>query len=181
MAVPTLLKAALPSIPVVNQLPGIRKTGAGMPELVETRYDVPVDRVHVVAYSEVCGFPLKDHLPLTYPHVLAFPLQMAIMTDRSFPFPAIGTVHLENAITASRPIAVDENVDLAVWAENLRPHRRGQQADLVSEATVDGEVVWRGVSTSDSSWRGWSGVRVWSDSCSSCPLILIWIGALADR
>jgi acyl dehydratase len=34
-----------------------------------------------------------------------------------------------------------------VWAQDLRPHRRGRQVDLVSEVTVRGEAVWRGVST----------------------------------
>ncbi|MGH2986585.1 MAG: MaoC family dehydratase, partial [Solirubrobacterales bacterium] len=29
-----------------------------------------------------------------------------------------------------------------VWAENLRPHRRGRQLDLVTEASVGGEVAW---------------------------------------
>jgi acyl dehydratase len=29
----------------------------------------------------------------------------------------------------------------------LRPHRRGRQLDLASEASVDGEVVWREAST----------------------------------
>ena len=50
----------------------------------------------------------RTPLPLTYPHMLAFPLHMGIMTDGSFPFPAIGTVHLENSITQHRPIAVGE-------------------------------------------------------------------------
>ena len=61
-----------------------------------------VERDHVDAYAAVCGFPRKDTVPLTYPHLLAFPLHMAIMSDPAFPFPAIGTVHLENAITAHR-------------------------------------------------------------------------------
>ena len=147
MAVPTMLKAALPSIPVVNQLPGIRKTGTGMPELVETRYDVPVDRDHVAAYSEVCGFPLKDHLPLTYPHVLAFPLHMAIMTDRSFPFPAIGTVHLENEITQHRAISPDERLQLTVRTGELRPHPKGRAFDLSVDVHSAGELVWQSRST----------------------------------
>ena len=34
-----------------------------------------------------------------------------------------------------------------MWAEDLRPHDRGRQFDVVAEASVDGEVVWRDVST----------------------------------
>ena len=55
-----MLKAALPVIPGLNLVPGVRKHGDDAPDLTLTRHDVPVDRAHVAAYSEVCGFPLKD-------------------------------------------------------------------------------------------------------------------------
>ena len=67
-------------------------------------------------------FPTKDTVPLPYPHLLAFPLHMAIMTDPGFPAPAIGTVHLENSITAHRPIAVGETVG----GHRLRRRRRSR-------------------------------------------------------
>jgi hypothetical protein len=102
---PLMLKAALPAIPGVNLVPGIRKHGDTLPQLTLTRHDVPVDRAHVAAYAAVCGFTLRDSLPVTYPHLLAFGLHLAVMTDDSFPFPAVGTVHLENSITAHRPIS----------------------------------------------------------------------------
>ena len=114
-----LLRAALPSLPVVNLLPGIRKHGGDLPDLALTRHDVHGRRRdHVAAYAAVCGFPVKDTVPLTYPHMLAFPLHMAIMTDAAFPFPAIGTVHLENSITQHRPVTVGERLEVH------RPGRR---------------------------------------------------------
>jgi acyl dehydratase len=66
------------------------------------------------------------------------------MTDRSFPFSVLGLVHIANRIEVAAPIPVGARIDLAVWAEQLRPHRRGRQFDLVSEARLDGEVAWRG-------------------------------------
>ena len=144
---PTMLRAALPSIPGVNQLPGIRKTGTDLPELVEVRHDVPVDRAAVAAYGQVCGFPLKETLPVTYPHMLAFPLHMAIMTDRSFPFPAIGTVHLENAITQHRAITADERLQVTARTADLRPHAKGRVFDLLVDVHSAGELVWQSRST----------------------------------
>lgn len=142
-----LLKAALPSVPVVNQLPGIKKTGSALPDLTLTRHDVPVDRAKVAAYSEVCGFPLKESLPITYPHMLAFPLHMAIMTDSSFPFPAIGTVHLENAITQHRAISPEEKLQITARPANLRPHAKGRVFDIVVDVHSAGELVWQSTST----------------------------------
>ena len=44
MALPVMLKAALPAVPGVNQLPGIKKTGGALPDLVLERNDVVVER-----------------------------------------------------------------------------------------------------------------------------------------
>lgn len=142
-----MVKAALPAIPGVSALPGIRRSGGDLPEVVLTRHDVPVDRDHVARYAEVCGFPLRETLPLTYPHLLAFGLHMAIMTDGDFPFPAIGTVHLENSITQHRPVAASESLQVTARPENLRAHRKGQVFDLATQVHSAGELVWEETST----------------------------------
>ncbi len=67
-----------------------------------------IDRERLAAYDRVCGFSLSDELPPTYPHMLAFPLQLALMTDPSFPFPAIGLVHIYNRIVQHRPVQAGE-------------------------------------------------------------------------
>ena len=146
-SLPLMLKAALPAVPVLNQVPGVRRTGSALPDLTLTRHDVPVDRERVAAYSEVCGFPLKESLPVTYPHMLAFPLHMAIMTDSSFPFPAIGTVHLENAITQHRAISPAERLQVTARPDNLRPHPKGQVFDIEVDVHSAGELVWQSTST----------------------------------
>src|SRR5947199_7475008 len=94
----TMLKAALPVVPGVNLIPGVAKKGGDLPDLTLKREAVAIDPAHVAAYAKVCGFAKSPALPLPYPHMLAFPLHMAIMTDGSFPYPAIGTVHLRNTI-----------------------------------------------------------------------------------
>jgi acyl dehydratase len=145
-ALPTMLKAALPVLPGVNRLPGVAKKGSSLPDLTLRRQDVAIDREHVAAYAEVCAFEPSQTLPFTYPHMLAFPLHMGIMTDSSFPFPAIGTVHVGNSITQHRPISPSERLEVAATATNLRPHSKGRVFDLVTTVTVDGETVWESTS-----------------------------------
>ncbi len=103
---------------------------------------VEIDLERVADYNRVCGFGVRDAVPTTYPHILGFPLAMSLMTERSFPFALLGLVHVANRIEQRRPIAITDRPDLSVWAENLRPHRRGRQLDLVTEARIDGEVAW---------------------------------------
>ena len=104
---------------------------------------VDVSLRHLTTYSSVCGFGLRDALPLTYPHVLGFPLQMKLMTGAGFPFPLPGLVHISNRITQSRPLTLDEPLEITVTARDLRPHPQGTQVDVVT--SVSG--VWEGVST----------------------------------
>jgi acyl dehydratase len=146
-ALPTMLKAALPALPGINLLPGVAKKGGDLPDLRLTRKEVAIDADHVAAYAVVCGFAPSQALPLTYPHMLAFPLHMGIMTDGSFPYPAIGTVHLRNAITQHRPIAPTELLDVTAVATNLRGHAKGTAFDLVTTVTSGDDTVWESTST----------------------------------
>jgi acyl dehydratase len=119
-------------------------------ELPDSSYELGEQRVdseHLAAYDRVCGFRFTDRLPPTYLHVLAFPLSIALMTERSFPFPLVGAIHVGNSITVYRPVTLDEPVSLTVRGADLRAHPAGRQFDLLAEATVGGEPVWAGRST----------------------------------
>ena len=109
--------------------------------------DAAVEPDRVASYARVCGFGVRSTAPATYPHVLAFPLHLDLMTDRSFPFSVLGLVHIGNRIEARAPIPVGASLDVAVRAQDLRPHRRGRQFDLVSEARLGGDLVWLATST----------------------------------
>ncbi|MDO5739427.1 MAG: MaoC/PaaZ C-terminal domain-containing protein [Ornithinimicrobium sp.] len=108
---------------------------------------VQQDVARVAAYCEVTGSVLSDRLPLTWLHVLTFPLQVKLMSGREFPFPMLGMVHVANTMTQHRPVRVAESLTLSTWVENLAPHRSGHTVDVVGEARVGDEVVWEGRST----------------------------------
>ena len=82
--------------------------GRGVPAWVAGR--VVVDAAHLARYAEVCGFAPSAQAPLTYPQMLTFPLVMAYMTSSACPWPAMGTVHLANAITQHAPLAAGDAV-----------------------------------------------------------------------
>jgi acyl dehydratase len=79
--------------------------------------------------------------------MLAFPLQLSLMTDPSFPFPAIGLVHIYNRIVQHRAVRIGETLSLRVWSGPIEPHPRGRQFSLHTEARVGEELVWEEVST----------------------------------
>ena len=118
-------------------LPGRRLMVAGVEQDVRRLAD----------YCALTGSVLSDRLPATWLHVLTFPLQVALMADRDFPFPMLGMVHVANTMTQHRPVTVGEELVLSSWAESLAPHRKGHTVDLVGEARVADQVVWEGRST----------------------------------
>ncbi|MFF3498450.1 MaoC family dehydratase [Streptomyces sp. NPDC003247] len=107
-----------------------------------------VDLARLAAYERVCGFPTgEDCLPVTYPHVLGFPLAMRLMSDRDFPLPLLGLVHTSIGITRHRPLRATGDHELAVHVDSLAPHRRGTEATVVTTLRDGGEVVWESHST----------------------------------
>ena len=151
---PLMLKAALPALPVIGGLPGIKHQRGNEPDLVLERTGVVTDPAHLESYREVCGFARTDALPATYPHMAAFALHMSLMTDTAFPFAPMGLVHLRNSITQHRPIAADEALDVSVRAASLRPHAKGQLIDILTDVKADGQVVWQEVTTLFSRGKG---------------------------
>jgi acyl dehydratase len=136
------LRAGAALVPGATALPFIPGGGKEIPELELVLTDVEVDRDRLAAYDRVCGFTLGNELPSTFIHVLAFPLHLALMTDGSFPFGAVGLVHIRNRITQHRPVLLGERLSLRVRATPLEPHRRGVTFSLISDARVGQELVW---------------------------------------
>jgi hypothetical protein len=145
---PLYARAALPMIPGASLLPFVPGGGGEIPDGLDLELPGVVAKPEdVAAYAKVCGFALRDTLPPTYPHMLAFPLHMAVMSDGSFPFGAVGLVHVENSIAQKRPIGIDEEMTIRVRPTKLQPHPKGKTFSLETEVRVDGKVVWESVST----------------------------------
>lgn len=147
-----LATVELPAIPRLRRLyvkgvvSGIGRKGDRLPDR-ELVVGATVDGERLAAYDRVCGFRYGDDVPATYPHVLAFPLQVAQIAERAFPLPLAGLVHIRNSIGVYRPIRLGAELTLRVHAERLGPHPKGAQVDLVSSAVADGRTLWTGRST----------------------------------
>ncbi|MFJ2744430.1 MaoC family dehydratase [Streptomyces sp. NPDC087440] len=121
--------------------------GLASPRLV--RKGVVLDPGKVAAYARLCGYEGAAPVPLPYPHLLGFPLAMRIMAARDFPLPLLGLVHTGIEVTQRRALSPAERVDVAVYAEGVRGHRRGVEVVMVTEVRGEGvgEPVWVSRST----------------------------------
>lgn len=102
-----------------------------------------VDPTNLAAYRRLCHFSDEGRLPPTYPHVVAFNLQLQLLTASDFPFPLLGLVHLHNEIQVLRPLGAIEGLRFAVHADNLQAHAKGGTFDLITEAHDGLGLLWR--------------------------------------
>lgn len=126
-----------------------RRAGAWVQAGVE-RSEVAVDAAALARYRRLCGFaPDGPAVPATFPHLTAFPLAMALMTRREFPFPVLGLIHLANEIEQLEPMSEDQRLGYRVWIEKPREHPKGAAFDVLAEAhdAGDGRIIWRATST----------------------------------
>ncbi|WP_025820783.1 MaoC family dehydratase [Shewanella marina] len=129
----------------------VRKPGWDQQPLPHIQVQVPQVKVHadkVTQYAKVCGFQFDGiNLPLTYLYVKAFRLHATIFTDEQITFPLLGMIHLKNSISQYRPLTINDVFDLKCRIKTSRMASAGLEFDIISEATIDGELVWQACST----------------------------------
>lgn len=106
------------------------------------RCGINVDERNLDAYRKLCLFTADGRLPPTYPHVMAFALQMQLLTAKDFPFPLLGLVHLGNRIRVLRPLGGISRLRFAVSVDNLQPHEKGATFDLRTDAEDGLGLIW---------------------------------------
>lgn len=103
---------------------------------------IAVDTARLQAYRKLCHFGDDSHLPATFPHVMAFALQLQLLTAHDFPFPLLGLVHLHNRIRVMRPLGGVSNLRFSVLVENLQAHEKGATFDMITEAEDGLGLIW---------------------------------------
>lgn len=120
--------------------PGL-KPGETIPRIESASKPAPADRVLYNGLRKEWDLPDYGVLPPVFPAVATFMTHLKHLSDRKFPFQAMGTVHIRTLIEQSRPLRVDEVVTFRCWVEGHRDVERGVEFDMMTEALVDGKVI----------------------------------------
>jgi len=132
-----------PSLPGLYARAATRRkiTGTRLPDS-GLRCWVDVDPQKLAAYRKVCGFTDDGLLPPTYPHILAFALQMQLLTAKEFLFPLLGLIHLSNRIRVLRPMGGISRAQISVRVHNLQPHPKGATFDVLTSLDDQLGPLW---------------------------------------
>lgn len=136
---------APPALPGLYMRAAVRHavTGRTLPNQ-GLRCQVEVKPEHLARYRQICGFRNDGRLPATYPHILAFALQLKLLTGQGFPFPLLGLVHLENRIRVIRPLRGLGPFVVSVEVNNLAAHEKGAVFSLITRLQDQLGPLWEG-------------------------------------
>lgn len=141
---PSMLPLFAKAVVRANVKPG---SNPQLPAIGARLADVVLNPKHLKKYRQVCGFKTSNTLPITYPHMHAHPLFMSLLLDDSFPFPAMGLVHVRNRITQYRPIQTREQLTVECRFGQLEQKDSGYEFSILTAVSTAGELVWESEST----------------------------------
>lgn len=132
---------------VFGKRSGLVPDGQVVPRLEASVESVVARSSHLARYRKVCAFGDDGFLPITYPHVLAMPLHVALLTHPRFVVRLMGLIHVGNEIELVRPLPAAGEYRLRSWIEGHREVDRGQEFDLLTTAEDSQGTSWQEKST----------------------------------
>jgi acyl dehydratase len=140
---------------VISKMFGKKKKDINLIPLQYELNNVTIDRQHVEKYLHVCGFPKAEatgdlEVPLTYPQLLGFRMQLLLFLDKLFPFPAMGLVHMTNIVKQYSKVRCGMKVNVIVRLDDkLIIHPKGYCFDVICDiySTEQKVLIWSSIST----------------------------------
>lgn len=124
-----------------------------LPALVLRLAPAAANPADLEAYGALTGQRTGAALPLAWPQVWGFRLQMALLTDRRFPLPIWSALQVRNRLLQHARLAAAQPCAITVQPRALRRLDKGVEVDLhcaLHDAT--GQRAWESLTTYY--WRG---------------------------
>ncbi|KAB2917355.1 MAG: acyl dehydratase [Hyphomicrobiaceae bacterium] len=145
---------------------GLGRDG-GFPQIVARWRGHEADPSQLHDFLRLTGLPKGDYLPLIYPHVFAFRLQMVVLTHPVFPLPIWGALQIRNHLLQHRPIPSDGRMDIETRVAGWRILEKGAEVDLHTTVIHGGALAWESLNTFY--YRGRFGTAAAAPPLSATP------------
>lgn len=126
--------------------PGLDRAG-GVPPLRAIWRRHRIDARHLAEFLRLTGLRADHGVPILYPHVFGFRLQMVIVTHPAFPLPIWRALQIRNHLLQHRSVPPDAVLDLETGIAAQRILDKGAEVDLHTWVRRDGELVWESRNT----------------------------------
>ena len=99
------------------------------------------------AFCRSTGWPERAGVPVIYPQVIGFRLQMAVLTHAAYPLPIWTALQVRNRLVGHREVEIGERLDFETQVAAQRTVPKGLEVDLVSRLSSGSSCVWEGCTT----------------------------------
>ncbi len=130
----------------LRRYPGLRAAN-GFPLVRASWRGHRVDRGDLADFLRLTSLRTGTSLPLIYPHVFGFPLQMVILTHPAFPIGIRGALQTRNHLLQHQPIPVSATIDFETRVAAQRFLEKGAEVDLHTSVRSRDELLWESLNT----------------------------------
>lgn len=121
--------------------------GTNVPRLAAQWSRLRVEPAQLAAFGVATGLPVNDGVPVLYPQVVGFRLQMALLTHPLYPLPIWTALQIRNRLVRHARIEPGETLDLRTQVDGQRVVNKGLEVDLVSRLMRGPQCCWEGRTT----------------------------------
>ncbi|HON15945.1 MAG TPA: hypothetical protein PLA51_05650, partial [Spirochaetota bacterium] len=121
-----------------------KKANFEFPYLNVIMENASIDRANLLLYRNLTGYEDDGKLPVLYPHAIASPIYMFMLSQREFPLNLLGALHVKNRIISYRPISEKESFTIDVKLENSKILNNGVEFDFSVILSQRDEILWKG-------------------------------------
>jgi acyl dehydratase len=126
--------------------PAFSRRGITFPPL-RVRWKARPDPARLEVFLRATGLDAKRGVPVLYPMVFTFPLQMVILTHPACPLPIWKVLQIRNHMLQQGPIPAGAALEAEAAVMGQRILERGMEMDVHASVRVGGEVAWEGLTT----------------------------------
>ena len=128
---------------LLDRRPGRLEEGLTCPRIEGTVERLAWTAASLRRYSQVCGFPASDALPLPFPHIAAAGLHMQMLLHPEFPVRLPGLIHVWHRIQNIVSLQGNDGLTISAWIDGHEDVDSGAQFCLHTELRQGGEPVWQ--------------------------------------
>jgi hypothetical protein len=106
-----------------------------------------IERGSFARFCHATGLDPCGEIPILFPHVFGFPLQMALLTHSAFPLPIWNALQIRNHLIRHREINTGTALELETRVGANRRVAKGIEVDLLSKLSDASGCCWESVVT----------------------------------
>ncbi len=118
-----------------------------IPELAVHRKNVTIHLKHLQQYAQICDIDDDNMISELYPMMLVYPLNLRLVSLKSFPLNIFSMLNKRTQIFCCRAILPDDVFDIESKIHEIRVMDKGVEVDILSDITAGGMLTWQSVNT----------------------------------